>query len=136
MLSIASNGPVFKYLKITISNYDDKPLELETAQAKMIVHQLVFSSEDSKVVLYTGSESASKPIYDLKHRLSKPEKATFVNLGSVSENPLFGKIEKKAVPWTKKHKTMLFVIMIAAVIVLGGFIFNSFKSIKQTPPAQ
>lgn len=133
-LPISSGTGTYRYLKITIRNYDDRPLMLQTASAEMIAHKIIFSAEnDAKLpLLYVGSESANRPQYDIIHKLNKPleVEAAAAMLGSIAENPLFGKAEPKLVPWTEKHKSILLVVMAATVLVLGLFILKSFKSIK------
>ena len=132
-LSIPSGKQVYRYLKITVRNYDDRPLELETASAKMITHQIVFGAGNSlNVSLYVGSESAARPKYDITRKLDKPSevKATLARLSPVTENPLFGKVEQKPQPWTERHKVLLLIIMAVVVLALGGFILRSFKSIQ------
>jgi hypothetical protein len=132
-LLISSNTGTYRYLKITIRNYDDKPLKLQSASAEMVAHKIVFSAEDVNCpLLYVGSESASRPQYDIIHKLNKPlqAEAATAMLGSITENPLFGKAEQKTVPWTERHKSILLIILVAVVLVLGLIIIKSFKSIK------
>lgn len=133
-LSINSGTGTYRYLKITIRDYDDKPLKLQSVSAEMITHKIIFGAEgDIKpVLLYVGSEFANRPQYDIEHKLGKPLglEAAAAILGGLSENPLFGKTEPKPVPWTEEHKSILLVVMTAVVLVLGLFIFKSFKSIK------
>lgn len=137
-LSISSNSGTYRYLKITIRNYDDRPLKLETTSAKMIPHYVIFNAtSDLEARLYVGSESAVKPKYDIRHTLlDKPSevkavvKATTAKLGSIAENSLFGKVEQKPQPWTERHKVLLLIVMAAVVLALGGFILKSFKSIQ------
>ncbi|MGA2916558.1 MAG: DUF3999 family protein [Sedimentisphaerales bacterium] len=124
----------YRYLKVTIKNYDDRPLKIRSASAQMIGHKIVFSVEDNAkpVLLYVGSESANRPQYDIGHKIYKPldVEAAPAILGNIAENPLFGKTEPKLIPWTEKHKSILLVIMAVVVLVLGLFIIKSFKSIK------
>ena len=132
-VSIPSDKRVYKYLKITIKNYDDRPLQLETASANMIAHQMVFNATDNlKPSFYVGSESAYKPQYDITSKLDKPSeiKATLARLSPITENPLFGKVEQKPQPWTERHKVLLLIIMAVVVLILAGFILKSFKSIR------
>ena len=135
-LPISSDRGTYRYLKVTVRNYDDKPLKLQSASAEMVAHKIVFSTENDvkSPLFYVGSESALKPQYDIIHKLDKPleVEAAAATLGSITENPLFGKSEQKAVPWTERHKSILLIIMIAVVLVLGLFILKSFKSIKPT----
>ncbi|MHC4543330.1 MAG: DUF3999 family protein [Planctomycetota bacterium] len=138
ILRIPSSRRVYRYLRIAIQNYDDRPLAVKSTTAKMIADNIVFAAQDNIApTLYVGSQSAGKPRYDLARRLSHPlqVKARMANLSNIIDNPLFGQVEEKPVPWTEKHKILLWIIMGALVVVLGGFILKSFKSI-QTKEAQ
>jgi hypothetical protein len=133
VLRIPSGRGVHRYLKITIRNYDDRPVVVKSASAKMIAHKIVFANVDNAApTLYVGSESAKAPQYDLERRLSNPlqVKAMAATLSAIADNPLFGQVEEKPVAWTEKHKVLLLIIMVAMALVLGGFILKSFKSIQ------
>ncbi len=133
VLRLPSEGRVYRYLKITVKNYDDKPVTVRSASAKMITHKVVFAAEcNAAATLYFGSESARTPRYDLKQRLNNPlqVKARVARLGNITDNPLFGQFEEKPAAWTEKHKVLLLIIMAAVALVLGGFILKSFKSIR------
>jgi hypothetical protein len=138
VLRVPSGRRIYRYLKIVISNYDDKPLAINSTLAKMIPDNIVFTAQDDIApTLYVGSQSAGKPRYDLAQRLNKPlqVEARVANLGEIINNPLFGQVEVKPLAWTEKHKVLLWIIMGAVVLVLAGFILKSFKSI-QTKEAQ
>ena len=133
VLRFPSHRAVYRYLKIAIRNYDDKPVTVESASARMIAHKIVFAAQDNVVpTLYVGSESARVPQYDLKHILSNPlqVKARIAKLSGITNNLLFGEAEEKPVAWTETHKVFLLVIMVATALVLAGFILKSFKSIQ------
>ncbi|MHC4425267.1 MAG: DUF3999 family protein [Planctomycetota bacterium] len=133
VLRIPSGRRVYRYLRIAIRNYDDRPILIRSASANMIAHRMVFESKDDAVpVLYVGSESARKPRYDLERRLSDPSqiKTRMAELSGITGNPAFGQAEEKSVPWTEKHKVLLLVVMVAVALVLGGFMLKSFKSIQ------
>jgi hypothetical protein len=134
-LPIPSGRQAYRYLKITVRNYDDRPLKLETASAKMIPHQIMFDADSSfNGWLYVGCKSAASPRYDITYKMTKPSEidAASAKLSPIADNPLFGKFEQKLQPWTERHKVLLLTIMAAVALVLGGFILKSFKSI-QTP---
>jgi hypothetical protein len=133
VLRVPSGRRFYRYLRISIRNYDDKPVTVRSAEAKMIAHKLVFAAgSKAAATLYFGSESARPPRYDLKQRLEQPLQVTarVARLGNITDNPLFGKAEEKLIAWTEKHKILLLVILVAMVLVLGGFIVKSFKSIQ------
>ncbi|GAH06549.1 unnamed protein product, partial [marine sediment metagenome] len=89
VLRLPSGRRVYRYLKITIKNYDDKPVTVKSASAKMIPHKIVFAAEDNATAtLYVGSESARPPRYDLKQRLDNPlqVKARVAKLSSITDS--------------------------------------------------
>ena len=138
VLRVPSGRRIYRYLKIVISNYDDKPLAIYSTSAKMIADKIMFIVQDDIApTLYVGSPSAGKPRYDLAQRLNNPlqVEARFAKLSNIIDNPLFGQVEVKPLAWTEKHKVLLWIIMGAVVLVLAGFILKSFKSI-QTKEAQ
>ncbi|OHB50637.1 MAG: hypothetical protein A2Y10_02115 [Planctomycetes bacterium GWF2_41_51] len=128
----------YRYLRLTIRNYDDRPLKLLSAYAEMIPHRLIFSKagSTSPLSLYVGSQSASKPQYDIVQKLSNPlEVSTTPAIAEmITDNPLFAKEAQKPVPWTEKHRTMLLIALIAVVSIVGLYMLKSFKSIG--PPRQ
>ncbi len=133
VLRIPPSRRCYRYLRITIKNYDDKPLMIKSVSAKMVAHEVVFSAGDNGVfALYVGSESASSPRYDLVQRLSDPlqVEARVAKLSAITDNPLFGQAKQKPVPWTEKHKVLILIIMVGVALVLAGFILKSFKSIR------
>jgi hypothetical protein len=133
VLRLPSGGRVHKYLRITIKNYDDKPLSLKSASPNMVAHEIVFENKENLApLLYVGSDSATAPRYDLKQRLADPLRigAGTARLRSLSINPLFEQIESRPLAWTEKHKGVLLTVLVGVVLVLGVFIMKSFKSIQ------
>lgn len=133
ILHIPSGSRVYRYLRINISNYDDRPLTVDSVSADMAAHKLVFEdSGTGTTLLYAGSESAKKPSYDLNRTLSNPLeiKTGRAVLGSIIDNPLFEKAAQKPVAFTEKHRILLLIVLVIAALALGGFIFKSFTSIK------
>jgi hypothetical protein len=133
VLRIPSGRRVYRYLRITIRNYDDKPVTVASASANMIAHKIVFAHADSAAqLLYVGSESARAPQYDLERRLSDPLqiKTRLARLNGITGNPLFGQSGEKPAARTERHKVLLLIVMVVVALVLGGFIFRSFKSIQ------
>jgi hypothetical protein len=133
LLRIPSDTRVYRYIRITISNYDDKPVIVNSASANMIAHKIIFAKKDNAApILYVGSESVLAPQYDLARRLSNPlqVQASVAKLGGITSNPLFGQAGQKPAAWTERHKVLLLIVMVIVILVLGGFIFKSFKSIQ------
>jgi len=51
-------------------------------------------------------------------------------VSAITNNPLFGQAEQKAVPWTERHQVLLLIIMVVVALVLAGLILKSLKSIR------
>jgi hypothetical protein len=138
VLRIPWSRRVHRYLKVEIKNYDDRPVTLRSASANMTPHGIVFESKANLApLLYVGSELATAPRYDLQQRLSDPLQvsARAASLAGIAANPLFKQAEEKPLAWTEAHKGLLLTILAGVVLVLGGFILRSFKSIQsQQPP--
>jgi len=133
VLRVPSNRRCYRYLRITIKNYDDKPLIIRSVSARMIPHRIVFTAGDNGApTLYVSSAKAASPRYDLVHRLSKPlqVEARPAIVSAIIDNPLFGKAEQKPVPWTERHQVLLLIIMVVVALVLAGLILKSLKSIR------
>jgi hypothetical protein len=123
----------YRYLRIAIKNYDDIPLVVSSASAKMIPHQIVFPVEQkTEATFYVGASSLAPPVYDLRHRLGRPlqVEARKAAIANIADNPLFVQAPAKRLPWSERHKVLLLIILAAAALVMGGFILQSFKSIK------
>lgn len=135
VLRISPGVKVYKFLKVTIRNYDDAHLTVDTVTASMLPAKLIFPcASNQPITLYVGAESVFAPKYDLEYTLRNPEqiKTSPAQLSLLADNPSFGKVQEKSVPWTEQHKTLLLITLGVVVLVLGGFILKSFKSIQRT----
>lgn len=133
VLNIPSGRHIPKYFKLVIKNYDDKPVTVRSASARMIADSMIFQAGgNSPFTLYVGCETARQPVYDLRQRigdLSKIKGLT-AKLGDITDIMPAGPIVQKPIPWTEKHKVLLLSVLVLAALVLGGFILKSFKSIQ------
>jgi hypothetical protein len=134
LLRTQGNRHAYRYLKITVKNYDDNPIVINSVSAKMLPHRIVFpvEADHAAPTLYVGAESASRPRYDLARTLKHPlsVEAAVGNLSSIVDNPLFGQTKAEKLAWTEKHKILLLVVLVMLVLVMGAFILTSFKSIR------
>jgi len=126
-------GGSYRYLKVVVNNYDDGPITIRSASAKMIRHKVVFPAfADKSLRIYVGCESAGQPRYDLARRINKVDelKTTAAGIAALTDNPLFRKAAKGRLPWTEQHRALLLVVLSAVVLVLGVFMVKSLKSIQ------
>jgi hypothetical protein len=123
----------YRYIRVMVSNYDDQPITIHSASAKMIPHKIIFpSAADKQIKIYVGNESAGYPQYDLARRLTNPMqvKTTQAALAALIENPAAEKSQAKQ-PWTEKHKILLLAALVVVVFALGIFMLSSLRTIQR-----
>jgi hypothetical protein len=123
----------YRYIRVIVNNYDDQPITIHSASAKMMPHKIVFPAPaDKSAKLYVGNESGGHPQYDLARRLTNPiqVKTTQAILTGLTDNPAAGKTQQK-LPWTEQHKILLLAILVVVVLVLGMFMLSSLRSIQR-----
>lgn len=133
VIQLPSGTKIPKYVRITISNYDDEPILIRSSSAKLIADEIIFPSDyGAELTLYVGSASLSAPRYDLKYQLNNPLeiKTRTAKTGGIVDNPLFREAAEKSLPWTERHRFLLLVTLIIVALVLGAFILKSFRSIR------
>jgi hypothetical protein len=133
VLNIPSSWGIPRYLKLVIKNYDDKPVTVRSASARMIADSMIFQAGgNSPITFYVGCETARQPVYDLRQRIGDISKikGLTAKLGDIVDIMPSGPIVQKPIPWTEKHKVLLLSVLVLAALVLCGFILKSFKSIQ------
>jgi len=112
----------WRYLRITILNYDDRPLQIPGVKVYGIARKLVFSYLPGKeYFLYYSNPAAASPRYDIEQlfpylALRDPP---VVALGSEEGNPRSLKHAANR-PWTEKRPYVLWGVLGILVLALGG----------------
>lgn len=107
-------------LKITIDNYDNEPLTIDTIAVRGSIHELVarFTQPAAWFLTY-GNKSAAKPRYDIRRFTDNiPKTSTALELGREQV------IEKAEVPLREplfKNKAWLWAVMVVIIALLGWF---------------
>jgi hypothetical protein len=123
----------YKYIRVVVSNYDDQPITIRSASAKMMPHRIIFPFGANKSGrIYVGNDSASQPQYDLARRLTNPMqvKMTQATITFLFENHAAEKSQSK-LPWTEKHKILLLAALVVVVFALGIFMLGSLRTIQR-----
>ena len=110
-------------LRITILNYDNQPLTIESASTKGYLHELVTRiTKPATYYLAYGKTTSKKPQYDISQAATKiPKALSTLTLGEVQDIP------KKEIPTVAPlfvNKLWLWAVMGLLIIVLGGFTFK------------
>jgi hypothetical protein len=116
----------YRYLKLTIFNFDDQPLRITGVRVLGRPRELVFEFDKNKsYFLYYGSRETRKPLYDLEALFPYLEKENFISLslGPQRLNPAF---KEKVVlkPWTERYSAVLWVVLIGTSLTLIFLILN------------
>jgi Predicted membrane protein (DUF2339)/Protein of unknown function (DUF3999) len=116
-----------RYLRITIADGDDRPLDITGARADSIDAFVVaesrnFDDKSPATALYAGNPRLNAPSYDLA-RTAEPfsiESVPELTLGPVEKNPLYQGPAIPGRPWSEQHQPILWTGVIIGVLVLGG----------------
>jgi hypothetical protein len=116
-----------------VSNYDDQPITIRSASAKMISHRIIFPFvANQSATMYVGNDSAGYPRYDLARRLTNPSQTKTAQAlpAALTENPAAEKSQTKQ-PWTEQHKILLLTVLVVVVFALGIFMLASLRTIHR-----
>ncbi len=118
-------------LKITVDNGDNPPLAISGVQLLSVERRVYFDPQGKSLLkLYYGDYKLDSPVYDYA-KFFKPEPvAAKAELGPGAHNEAFsGRPDDR--PWSERHKAVLWVAMLLAVVILAALAIRGF----QTEPA-
>lgn len=114
----------YRYLRISILDYDDRPLEITEIKVSGRAQRLLFRREPGRSYeLFYGAPAVQAPHYDLAELSSYLDlnKLGVLGLGEEqSQTPP----SKSSEPWLEKQPMWLWVTLAAAALILGGLIFR------------
>lgn len=115
------------YLKITVDNGDNPPLAISSVQLLSVERRVYFDPQGKSLLrLYYGDEKLGAPVYDYP-RFFKPEPAAAkAELGPGAHNQGYnGRPDSR--PWSERHRAVLWLAMVLAVIVLAGLAIRGLR---------
>jgi uncharacterized protein DUF3999 len=121
-----SGAPSYRYLLVEIENRNDAPLHLTGATAFRLVQRIVFPKDNKDTyALYVGNPKASAPKYDIGHYVGKLSRKGLdrAELGELIPNPLH-KEHKKAIPWSERHKWIIWLVLLMMAAILGLLVYR------------
>jgi hypothetical protein len=115
-------------IKVTIHNGDDPPLKLTGAGLQQRERRLYFDAPPrGPLTLYYGDEKLEQPIYDYGKLFQRDKAAAAAQLGPEASNAAYtGRPDDR--PWSERHPVVLWIVIIAAVAVLGGVALRSIRT--------
>ncbi len=129
-----------RYLRLTINNGDDRPLQVagctaESLEQTIVVENRHLNVAGREIALYVGSESLQPPRYDLAKTIGSTRQlaASKINFRPVEKNPFFTGPIKPKLPWSEEHQGLLWTVTICGVVVLGTLTAFLLKNAARTP---
>jgi Protein of unknown function (DUF3999) len=115
---------------IAVHNEDDVPIDLQSVSLQMIARNLCFDSAPGvSYKLYYGDSALSAPHYDYAQLFSLDKNAARPNLGAEEQNPQY-QSRPDTRPFTEKHPALLWIVLIAAILLLGIIALRSSRQLK------
>lgn len=123
----------YRYLKLTIANKDNQPLNFTGVKVVSHARRLLFPYEKQKSYkLYYGNTKAqgvSFDLSDIKNYIKQENLPIFI-LGKEQANSKFN--SKTQRPWSEENSWILVVVLVGVVGVLGIYIIKMMKNINKS----
>ena len=125
VVSFSANGQ--KIIKVVIRNGDDPPLKLAGIRLQQLERRIYFDIPvQGQLTLYYGDEKLEQPVYDYAKLFLRDKSPVAVQLGPEVSNSAYTERPDER-PWSERHPAVLWVVIIAAVLVLGGVALQSLR---------
>jgi Protein of unknown function (DUF3999) len=115
-------------VKVTVDNGDNPPLAISSVQLLSVERRVYFDPQGKSLLkLYYGDSKLESPVYDYS-RFFKPDPAAArEELGPGSHNEAYrGRPDDR--PWSERHKALLWLAMLLAVILLAGLAIRGLRT--------
>jgi hypothetical protein len=114
--------------KVTVQNADNPPLNITSVQPLSIERRVYFDpAARTAVKLYYGDSKLAAPVYDYTKFFQADPAAAQTELGPGMHNAAYtGRPDDR--PWSERHKALLWIAMVLAVVVLAVLALRGFKS--------
>jgi len=135
--AVVYSESAFRYMRLTIFNADNPPLDITGAQAVGLLRKIIFStSPDAALRFYYGNPSARYPSYDLAQyfRYLEVENLPKATLGPQESNPLFEEKVPPLPPFSERFPWLLTGLVVGLTVLFAGFLVMLFRRIKNILP--
>jgi hypothetical protein len=119
-------------LMITVDNGDNPPLAI-SGQLLSVERRLYFETQGKSLLrLYYGDNKLQSPVYDYARFFKADPAAAKAEVGPGSHNPAYrGRPDDR--PWSERHKAILWLAMLLAVVVLAALAIRGLKAKALSP---
>ncbi|MGA7854413.1 MAG: DUF3999 family protein [Candidatus Acidiferrales bacterium] len=131
---IPHDGPQRRYLRVEIANGNDAPLAGGALRLYITPQHIVFEQQPGRSYsLIYGQERAQAAQYDLRRRVDAKRMTAAVAGQTGAEEVNTDWVDPRA--WTETHDIFLWVVMLAAVLLIGYTAVRSLRKSATTPDA-
>jgi hypothetical protein len=117
----------FRYLRITIDNGDDAPLDVRDVTVSRRTCSLIFDSLSTAIyTLYGGNAAAGSPDYDFSKTLKAMDIDRIPKLAVGAVEPL--RHAAPTIPWTEQHPHVMTAILVGVVLLMLWMIIPALRS--------
>jgi hypothetical protein len=127
-MDVPTGGRGSGQLKITVDNGDNPPLAISGVQLLSVERRLYFDPQGkSPLRLYYGDDKLVFPVYDYARFFKADPAAAKAELGPGSHNSAYkGRPDDR--PWSERHKGVMWLAMLLAVVVLAALAIRGLKA--------
>jgi len=136
-LSFQYPSQAYRYVRITIINQDNEPLDIQSAKVRLQPLRLIVKSPpniesgEMEIKAYWGNEQIAAPSYDVGQITDQLDvtKLSQVTLNEQLTNPDF---QEKEVPFTEKYPFTLPLALAFTSLFVGYLLYRNLKQLKST----
>ena len=127
-LDVPVSGQTSGQLKVTVDNGDNPPLVISAVELLSLERRVYFDVQGkSQLKLYYGDDKLEAPVYDYAKFFKADPAAAKAELGPGAHNEAYaGRPDER--PWSERHKAVMWLAMILAVIVLAVLAIRGLRS--------
>jgi len=124
--AIAQPLTMMRYLRISVANGDDRPLDITEVELIRARRGLVFTAEPGRQYeLWYGRKQAPGPAYDLSRLpLTRPDELAEAKLGGARALAL---APPPPPPWSERHRALFWVALVVVAVLLLLVVIRAMK---------
>jgi hypothetical protein len=115
-------------VRVTVDNGDNPPLLISGVELLSVERRVYFDPQGKSLLkVYYGDDKLGAPIYDYARFFKADPAAARAELGPGTHNEAYrGRPDDR--PWSERHKAVLWLAMLLAVIVLAALAIRGLKA--------
>ena len=127
-MAVLIRGQNSSRLKVTVDNGDNPPLSISGVELLSVERRVYLDPQGKSLLkLYYGDSKLGPPVYDYDRFFKADPAAARAELGPGTHNEAYrGRPDDR--PWSERHKAVLWLAMLLAVIVLGALAIRGLKT--------